>query len=110
MVRWGFWRNRTHNLARMSLGDLVVAFFSYYAVLVYLGFAAAALWLTALWFEGWLPLFAGGVFAAVVYPLAWYLIHRWVLHGQYLYRSQLAGKSLRRRFSSRFSISGTAPL
>ncbi len=29
MVRWGFWKNRTHNLARMTLGDLVVAFFSY---------------------------------------------------------------------------------
>ena len=92
MVRWGFWRNRTHNLARMTLGDLVVAFFAYYAVLVYLGFAGAALLLSVLWFEGWMPLIAAGVFAAVVYPLAWYLIHRWVLHGQYLYRSPLTAK------------------
>ena len=85
MVRWGFWKNRTHNLARMSLGDLVVAFFSYYAVLVYLGFAGVSLWLAARWFEGWLPLIGAGAFAALVYPLAWYLLHRFVLHGQYLY-------------------------
>jgi sterol desaturase/sphingolipid hydroxylase (fatty acid hydroxylase superfamily) len=96
MIRWGFWKNRTHNLARMSLGDLIVAFFSYYAVLVYLGFAGVGLWLAVLWFQGWIPLVAAGLFAALVYPFAWYSLHRWVLHGQYLYRSPLTAKVWKR--------------
>ena len=29
----GFWKNRTHNLARMSLKDLFLAFFTYPSVL-----------------------------------------------------------------------------
>jgi sterol desaturase/sphingolipid hydroxylase (fatty acid hydroxylase superfamily) len=96
MVRWGFWKNRTHNLARMTLGDLVVAFFSYYAVLVYLGFAAVAATFAARWFEAWLPVAAAAIFAALAYPLAWYLLHRFVLHGQYLYRSPLTAKVWKR--------------
>jgi sterol desaturase/sphingolipid hydroxylase (fatty acid hydroxylase superfamily) len=96
MVRWGFWKNRTHNLARMSLGDLVVAFFSYYAVLIYIGFAAAAAWLAARWYESWQPLAISAAVAAVVYPLAWYLIHRFVLHSQFLYRSPLTARTWKR--------------
>jgi hypothetical protein len=96
MVRWGFWKNRTHNLARMSIGDLVIAFFSYYAVLAYLGFAGVTLWLAARWFEAWPPLIGACIFTALMYPLALYLLHRWVLHGQYLYRSPLTAKVWKR--------------
>jgi len=96
MVRWGFWKNRTHNLARMSLGDLIVAFASYYAVLVYVAFAGVSLWLTALWFDSWRTLVAAGIFAAVVYPMVWYVLHRWVLHGQYLYRSPMTARVWKR--------------
>jgi hypothetical protein len=32
----GFWKNRTHNLARMSLKDLFRAFFTYPSVLAYI--------------------------------------------------------------------------
>jgi len=96
MVRWGFWKNRTHNLARMSLGDLVFAFFTYYAVLVYLGFAGISLWLAARWYEAWQPLAISAVVAALVYPLAWYLFHRFVLHSQFLYRSPLTARAWKR--------------
>ena len=96
MIRWGFWKNRTHNLARMSLGDLGVAFFSYYAVLIYLAVAGVSLYFAIIWFEAWLPMIGAGVFAVLAYPLAWYVIHRWVLHGQYLYRSPLTAKVWKR--------------
>src|SRR5262249_16804995 len=96
MIRWGFWKNRTHNLARMTMGDLIVAFASYYAVLAYLAFAGIGLGLPALAFDAWLPLAAAGIFAALVYPLVWYLLHRWVLHGQYLYRSPITAKTWKR--------------
>lgn len=96
MVRWGFWKNRTHNLARMSLGDLTLAFFSYYAVLAYLALASVSLGLTALWFEGWTPLVAAAVYVIVAYVLAEYLLHRFVLHSQALYRSPLTAKVWKR--------------
>ena len=38
------------------------------------------------WGERLLPLAVAAVAAVVVYPLVWYLLHRFVLHGRYLYK------------------------
>ena len=92
----GFWKNRTHNLARMTLGDLVVAFFTYPAALAYLALAAVSFYFVVQWYQSLLPLVAASVLTAIVYPLVWYVLHRWVLHGQYLYRSQLTAKVWKR--------------
>lgn len=80
-----FWR-RAHHLDKMSLRDLVVAYFQYPAIIAYLALAAASIAAYA-----WSPappaptLLAIGV-AAFVYPLAWYVLHRWVLHSQWMYK------------------------
>lgn len=92
----GFWKNRTHNLARMSLGDLVVAFFTYPAVLAYLALAAVSFYFVVIWYQALLPLVAASVLTALVYPLVWYVLHRWVLHSQVLYRSPLTAKVWKR--------------
>lgn len=85
----GFWRNRTHNLSRMSMRDLVAAFFTYPAVLVYLVLTAASLVVVAMRATAILPLIVAALLAALAYPLVWYLLHRFVLHGRYLYKSRL---------------------
>jgi sterol desaturase/sphingolipid hydroxylase (fatty acid hydroxylase superfamily) len=92
----GFWKNRTHNLARMSLGDLVVAFFTYPAALTYLALAAVSFYFVTIWYQAVPPLVVASILIALVYPLVWYALHRWVLHGQYLYRSPLTAKVWKR--------------
>lgn len=84
----GFWKNRTHNLARMSLKDLFLAFFTYPSVLAYIVIALASFTLVGRWYVSPLPLIVAWAATGLVYPLVWYLLHRWVLHGQYLYRSR----------------------
>ncbi len=86
-ARW-FKDGRSFDLGRMSFPELVRAYLSHPAIHVYC--AGAALCLAVVLASGaglWRPL--GAVLATVlIYPLAWYLIHRFVLHGR-LYRSRL---------------------
>lgn len=84
-----FWKSRKHNLGKMSLRDLIRAFFTYPPVLIYLVLAVVSFTFVARWYQSPLPLVGAWVLTALVYPLVWYLLHRWVLHGRYLFRSPL---------------------
>lgn len=88
-----FWHGRKHHLDRMGLGELTAAYLQYPAIQVYTVLLAASTAVALLW--GSLPASVRGTriliaasLGIVVYPLAWYLIHRFVLHGRFLYRSQ----------------------
>ena len=96
MIRFGFWKDRTHNLDRMSLRDLVRAFATYPSVHAYVGLAAVSLYLVLRWYEGWAPLAVAVGLSIVIYPLIWYALHRWVLHSQFLYKSPLTAKVWKR--------------
>lgn len=92
----GFWKNRTHNLSRMNLRDLILAYSTYPAVLIYISFASAAFFL-AFHFAWDIKSLLISILATIfVYPLVWYLLHRFVLHGQFLYRSPLTAKVWKR--------------
>jgi sterol desaturase/sphingolipid hydroxylase (fatty acid hydroxylase superfamily) len=84
-VETGFW-NRTHHLDRMTLRELVVAYFQYPAIVAYLLVSAIAI---GLFFWRPAPLLntaaAIGV-AILLYPLAWYALHRWVLHSRWMFK------------------------
>ncbi|MEX0814527.1 MAG: fatty acid hydroxylase family protein, partial [Dongiaceae bacterium] len=95
-VSLAFWKERTHNLSRMSLGDLVKVYFTYPAVLVYLALAALAAGLALSWVEAWWSIAVAAALAGLVYPLVWYLLHRFVLHGRYLYKSRRTAAAWKR--------------
>lgn len=83
--RPSFWR-REHHLDRMSLRELVVAYFQYPAIIAYLTLALAAIGAFA-----WRPAPAAPTLIAIaaaslVYPLFWYLIHRYVLHSRWMWK------------------------
>ena len=84
-MRPSFWR-REHHLDRMGFRDLVVAYFQYPAIIAYLLLAAAAVAVFA-----WRPaplvptLIAIGA-ASFIYPLVWYILHRWVLHSRWMFK------------------------
>ena len=84
-LRPPFWR-REHHLDRMSFRELVIAYFQYPAIIAYLALAALAV---GLFFAQPAPLaptlVAIGV-ATLIYPLVWYVLHRWVLHSRWMFK------------------------
>ena len=94
-IRPGFWR-REHHLDRMTLRELVVAYFQYPAILVYLALAAAAAGLYAARPAPLVPTLAAIAAASLVYPLVWYLLHRWVLHSKWMWKSRLLAPTWKR--------------
>ena len=85
------WRQNGHrfDLGRMSHRRLIGAYASHPAVHLYLALALVSGTIAiALGRDPWRP--ACAVLATVAaYPVAWYLIHRFVLHSRLLYRSPL---------------------
>ena len=81
----GFWR-REHHLDRMTLKQLVVAYVQYPAIIAYLALAAVAI---GLWFARpapALPTIAAAAVSVLLYPLVWYVLHRWVLHSRWMFK------------------------
>ncbi len=93
--RVGIW-NRTHHLNKMTLKELVVAYFQYYAIQAYLVLAVASTYVA--WQSPATPIrgAAAAGFVIAAYPLAWYALHRWVLHGQWMFKSPLTAKVWKR--------------
>jgi sterol desaturase/sphingolipid hydroxylase (fatty acid hydroxylase superfamily) len=80
------WHGRSYDLGRMTLRELWLAYATYPSILLYLaldvGAAGIAVDLSTRWEEIAFPVLA----VLVAYPLAWYLIHRFILHGRWLYK------------------------
>lgn len=88
--------SRSHYLNKMTLRDLVVAYFQYYTIQVYLGIAAlaigVAIWQPPTLVQG----FAATAFVVAIYPLAWYVIHRYIMHSTWMMKSPLTAKTWKR--------------
>ena len=90
-----FWK-RSHYLDRMTLSELIVAYFQHYTIIAYLALTAIAI---ALYTQfpaspiGTAVAFAAGV---IVYPLVWHLLHQYVLHGKWMWKSKLLSPTWKR--------------
>ena len=94
-LRPSFWR-REHHLDRMTFRELVVAYFQYPAIIAYLALAAAAVFAYA-WRPAPLAPTALAILAAtLVYPLFWYLIHRYILHSRWMYKVPFLARTWKR--------------
>ena len=94
-LRGSFWK-RSHHLDKMSFRELVVAYFQYPAIIAYLLLAGVC---AALWFRYPAPpLETGAAIAAAVmiYPLAWYVIHRWILHSRWMFKVPMLAATWKR--------------
>ena len=90
------WTGRSYDLGKMSLADLAVAYLTYYAIDAYLLVAAISAVLAVRMATGWAPLALGVAAAIIVYPFAWDLIHRYILHSRTLYKFRWAAASWKR--------------
>lgn len=87
-ARW-FRHGRSFDLGRMDMRQLLAAYGSHPAVHLYALGAVAAAALAAHEADGVARPLAAVLLTAALYPVIWYLLHRFVLHGRFLYRSPL---------------------
>ena len=83
--RAAFWK-RSHYLDRMTLGELVAAYFQHYAIIAYLALAGVMTGVAT--FTATDPVRPALAVLVVMlsYALIWYALHRWVLHSQWMYK------------------------
>ena len=94
-MRPSFWR-REHHLDKMTFRELVVAYVQYPAIIAYF-----ALSLIAIGVYVWSPAPLGTTLATVavsafIYPLVWYVLHRWVLHSRWMFKMPLLASTWKR--------------
>jgi sterol desaturase/sphingolipid hydroxylase (fatty acid hydroxylase superfamily) len=94
-ARPGIW-NRRHHLDRMTLRELVVAYLQYYAIQAYLLLAVICAGVAIAAPPTLLQGAVAAVFAVLVYPLVWYTLHRFVLHGRWMWKSPLTSATWKR--------------
>ena len=81
-----FWSAKKYHLEDMDMKDLVVAYLQYSAIQVYFLIALAGLVYISMSHLWSLSMVLIGLLMTMVYPLIWYLLHRFILHSRYLYR------------------------
>jgi hypothetical protein len=70
----------------MSLRELVVAYFQYPAIIAYLLLSAVAIGVFVQFSAPLTPTLAAVAVSALIYPLVWYVLHRWVLHSRWMWK------------------------
>lgn len=82
------WNRGKYHLDKMNLRDLTVAYFRYPDILVYIFLTIVASVVAVIAATDWLQLALPALVAVMTYPLAWHLLHKYVLHSQTLYKSK----------------------
>lgn len=80
-----FW-NKSHHLDRMTFRELVVAYFQYPAIIAYLTLAAVTIGLFVWQPAPLVQTLASIAIASFLYPLVWYVLHRYVLHSRWMFK------------------------
>lgn len=94
-TRPAFW-NRSHHLDKMTLKELVVAYVQYPAIIAYVTLSLVAIGLFAWKPAPIVPTLAAVAVAALVYPLVWYVLHRWVLHSRWMFKVPVLASTWKR--------------
>ncbi|MCH4092379.1 sterol desaturase family protein [Acetobacter sp.] len=79
---------RSFDLGKMNLRQLWIAYLTYPTILLYFALIVVSFSLSARFFAGWGATAASILAVMLVYPVVWYSLHRWILHGQWLYKSR----------------------
>lgn len=88
VLMWGPWSGQDFLLDKMSLNDLVRAFFTHYSIQVYLLLAIMGLVFSSMLAVAWMGPLIAMVVVWVLYPLVEYLVHRFVLHSHFMFKSE----------------------
>ncbi|HEX8467834.1 MAG TPA: sterol desaturase family protein, partial [Allosphingosinicella sp.] len=81
---------------KMTLRELVVAYFQYPAIIAYLALSAAAAAFYAARPAPLAPTLVSIGVATLIYPFVWYMLHRFVLHSKWMWKSRLLAPTWKR--------------
>jgi sterol desaturase/sphingolipid hydroxylase (fatty acid hydroxylase superfamily) len=89
---------KVHDLGKMGLRELIPAYFTFPAIIVYLTLATISAGLAVWQNAAATPIRTALAFlsAVVMYPVIWYLLHRFILHSRFLYRFPATAKLWKR--------------
>jgi sterol desaturase/sphingolipid hydroxylase (fatty acid hydroxylase superfamily) len=85
-IRLSPWAGRKYYLNKMTLRELLVAYFTHHSILTYLVLIAASVWMAIVLAATPGPPLLAALVIVLIYPLVEYLMHRYVLHSRMLYR------------------------
>ena len=98
--KFGFWSDKEYHLDRMYLRELTLAYFQYYAIAAYILVAVVAaavvLWALATGQAAFWPIMASIGATVLIYPVVWYVLHRYVLHSRWMWKSPLTAATWKR--------------
>ncbi len=81
------WCAQKYLLNKMNLRDLWGAYFTYPAIQAYIFLILLTGTISVFLMNNPLSVLVAVLVAILVYPVVWYLLHRFVLHGRWLYKS-----------------------
>ena len=90
------WKEEEYILNRMTFDDLVRAYVTYPAIQIYAVIIAVAMVVGIITMTS-IPLFlVAFAVGAVMFPISWYLVHRFILHGSWMYKTPLLARLWKR--------------
>ncbi|MEM9705243.1 MAG: sterol desaturase family protein [Pseudomonadota bacterium] len=95
-VGYKAWKEEDYLLNKMSFDDLVRAYVTYPGIQVYAAIICATAVLGAALATSVIALTASIAAGALLFPIGWYLVHRFVLHGSWMYKSPHLAKLWKR--------------
>jgi sterol desaturase/sphingolipid hydroxylase (fatty acid hydroxylase superfamily) len=95
-VGYKAWKEKEYLLNRMNFNDLVRAYASYPAIQVYAVVLVAGLAVGLATMGSFLAFAASFVVGALLFQIAWYGVHRLVLHGSWMYKTPHLAKLWKR--------------
>ena len=95
-VGYKAWKEEEYLLNRMTFDDLVRAYITYPAIQVYAVITVLALVFGVITMTSPLRFVASIGAGALLFPIAWYVTHRFILHGSWMYKSPYLAKLWKR--------------
>jgi sterol desaturase/sphingolipid hydroxylase (fatty acid hydroxylase superfamily) len=90
------WYGRGYDLGKMSMRELVAAYATHPAIQIYAALAAICVVAAVIWSAGPLQPLVAVLAVIMIYPPVEYLLHRFVLHGRWLYKRRITARLWKR--------------
>ncbi len=90
------WKAEKYLLNRMTFDDLVRAYVTYPGIQIYAGMIVVAASAAVAFSASWLATLAAFVAGALIFPISWYVTHRFILHGSWMYKTPYLAKFWKR--------------
>ena len=81
------WKEKEYLLNRMTFDDLVRAYVTYPGIQTYVGVILICLGVIGFYAKSAVPLLLAFGAGALIFPISWYITHRFILHGSWMYKT-----------------------